>query len=119
MRTRSANAIVGAMTAMGMLLAVSGCASNAQSDGDSDTKRDIRLYGTDGNMANSFGEALKDSPAVLAGMKGTTPLTPLSDDLKRRAKGIDPSLTDFNYAGESYDAVVIAPLAAEAGKSIE
>jgi ABC-type branched-subunit amino acid transport system substrate-binding protein len=119
MRARSATAIVGAITAIGLLLAASGCASNAQSDDDSGTKRDIRLYGTDGNMANSFGEALKDSPAVLAGMKGTTPLTPLSEDFKRRAKGIDPSLTDFNYAGEAYDAVVIAALAAESGKSVE
>ncbi|MET7418140.1 ABC transporter substrate-binding protein [Dactylosporangium sp. NPDC005555] len=70
-------------------------------------------------MANSFGEALKDSPAVLAGMKGTTPLTPLSEDFKRRVRTIDPNLTDFNYAGESYDAVVVAALAAEAGKSVE
>ena len=119
MRARPATAIVAAFTAIGMLLAASGCADNAQSDGDTDTKRDIRLYGTDGNMANSFGEALKDSPAVLDGMKGTTPLTQLSDDFKRRVKGIDPSLTDFNYAGEAYDAVVIAALAAEIGKSVE
>jgi ABC-type branched-subunit amino acid transport system substrate-binding protein len=119
MRARSATAIVGAITAIGVLFAVSGCSPNAESDGDTAAVRDIRLYGTDGNMANSFGDALKDSPAVLAGMKGTTPLTPLSEDFKRRVKAIDPSLTDFNYAGESYDAVVIAALAAEAGRSAE
>jgi ABC-type branched-subunit amino acid transport system substrate-binding protein len=119
MHARSATAIVGAITAIGMLLAASGCTSGAQGSNDASTERDIRLYGTDGNMANSFGAALKDSPAVLAGMKGTTPLTPLSEDFKRRVRAIDPSLTDFNYSGESYDAVVIAALAAEAGKSIE
>ncbi|MFG2038591.1 ABC transporter substrate-binding protein [Dactylosporangium sp. NPDC048998] len=119
MRARSATAIVGAITAIGVLLAASGCGSNAESDGNTAKPADIRLYGTDGNMANSFGEALKDSPGVLAGMKGTTPLTPLSEDFKRRVKALDPTLTDFNYAGESYDAVVIAALAAEAGKSTE
>ncbi|MEU7865802.1 ABC transporter substrate-binding protein [Dactylosporangium sp. NPDC049140] len=116
MRARLATAIVGAITAIGVLLAASGCTSGTKDDG-SGPKADIRLYGTDGNMANSFGDALKDSPAVLNGMKGTTPLTPLSDDFKRRVKSVDPTLTDFNYAGESYDAVVIAALAAEAGKS--
>jgi ABC-type branched-subunit amino acid transport system substrate-binding protein len=119
MRARSATAIVGAITAIGLLLAASGCSSTAQSDSNAATNQEIRLYGTDGNMANSFGDALKDSPAVLAGMKGTTPLTPLSDDFKRRVKAVDPTLTDFNYAGESYDAVVIAALAAEAGKTVD
>jgi ABC-type branched-subunit amino acid transport system substrate-binding protein len=117
MRARSATAIVGAITAIGVLLAASGCSSNTESDDNAGPSAEIRLYGTDGNMANSFGDALKDSPAVLNGMKGTTPLTPLSDDFKRRVKAIDPALTDFNYSGESYDAVVIAALAAEAGKS--
>ncbi|WP_433081628.1 ABC transporter substrate-binding protein [Dactylosporangium sp. CA-052675] len=119
MRARSATAIVGAITAIGVLLAASGCASGAKSDDDAVSAADIRLYGTDGNMANSFGDALKDSPAVLNGMKGTTPLTPLSEDFKRRVKAIDSTLTDFNYAGESYDAVVIAALAAETGKSVD
>src|SRR5512132_191124 len=105
MRARSATTIVGAITAVGLLLGASGCASDTKSNGDSASNDVIRLYGTDGNMANSFGEALKDSPGVLNGMKGTTPLTPLSEDFKRRVKSIDSSLTDFNYAGESYDAV--------------
>ena len=63
MRARSAKAIVGAITAIGLLLTASGCGSTAQSNGDTETKSDIRFYGSDGNMANSFGEALKDSPA--------------------------------------------------------
>jgi ABC-type branched-subunit amino acid transport system substrate-binding protein len=49
----------------------------------------------------------------LAGMKGTTPLVDLSDDFKDRLTAVDPSLSDFNYAAESYDAAVIIALAAE------
>ncbi|MEV8515013.1 ABC transporter substrate-binding protein [Dactylosporangium sp. NPDC051484] len=119
MRAWRATAIMGAITAIGVLLAVSGCGADPDSDGDAANTQNIRLYGTDGNMANSFGEAFNDSPTALAGMKGTTPLTPLSGDFKRRVKAVDPSLTGFNYAGESYDAVVIAALAAEAGKSTD
>lgn len=74
-----------------------------------------RLYGTDGNMGNSLGEGL---PAgLLNGMKGTSPLTPLAADFQTRLKQQDPSLTDVQYAGESYDAVMISSLAAEAAKS--
>lgn len=63
-----------------------------------------------------------DAPAgggELAGMKGTTPKgAEVSEEwiaalsAAWEAKGNDP-LTDFNYAAESYDAVVIIALAAE------
>ncbi len=73
------------------------------------------VYGSDGNMGNALGEGL---PAgLLDGMKGTTPLTDTSGDFKTQLKALDPSLVDFNYAGESYDAVVISALAAEVAKS--
>ncbi|OLL70914.1 Branched-chain amino acid ABC transporter, amino acid-binding protein [Pseudonocardia sp. Ae168_Ps1] len=74
-----------------------------------------RLYGTDGNMGNALGEGLP--PGLLNGMKGTTPLTELSGDFEQRLRAEDPALTDVNYAGESYDAVVVSALAAEAAKS--
>lgn len=73
------------------------------------------VYGTDGNMGNALGEAV--APGLLAGMKGTTPLTKLSGDFEAKLKAKDPALIDFNYAGESYDAVVISSLAAEQAKS--
>lgn len=77
----------------------------------------VYLYGADGNMSNGFGEevdkALNKMPGVLLGMKGTRPATPLSEEFQARLKAEDPSLTDFNYAGESYDAVVIAALATQ------
>ena len=77
--------------------------------------KDVMVYGTDGNMGNALGEGL---PAgLLEGMKGTTPLTDTGQEFKDRLKAVDPSLVDFNYAGESYDAVVISAIAAEFAKS--
>lgn len=73
------------------------------------------VYGTDGNMGNALGEAV--APGLITGMKGTTPLTKVNDDFKTKLKAIDPGLIDFNYSGESYDAVVISALAAEQAKS--
>jgi hypothetical protein len=58
-----------------------------------------------------------DFAGALEGMKGTTPLVPLSDEFKTRlndfwtGKG-NAELSDFNYGAESYDAVVMAALAA-------
>lgn len=72
-------------------------------------------YGTDGNMGNALGEGM--GPGLLAGMKGTTPLTDVGPEFEQRLLAFDPALVDFNYAGESYDAVMIAALAAEQAKS--
>jgi ABC-type branched-subunit amino acid transport system substrate-binding protein len=117
MRERPAKAILCALAATAVLL-VSACGSNEPGAADA-TANVVRFYGTDGNMANSFGDSFKDNPGMLNGMRGTLPLTPLPEDFKRRLKGVDSSLTDFNYSAESYDAVVVAALAAEAGKSVD
>jgi branched-chain amino acid transport system substrate-binding protein len=59
-----------------------------------------------------------ETAGALEGFKGTTPLVELSEDFKTRLndfwveKGND-ALVDYNYAAESYDAVVIIALAAE------
>jgi branched-chain amino acid transport system substrate-binding protein len=74
------------------------------------------LYGADANMSNPFGTALEKDlklPGILLGMKGTRPATPLSEEFQARLKAVDPTLTDFNYAGEAYDAVAIAALATQ------
>ena len=52
-------------------------------------------------------------------MKGTTPLTKTSDQFHAQLKSVDPNLIDYNYAGESYDAVVISALAAAKAKSTD
>lgn len=73
------------------------------------------VYGVDGNMGNALGESV--APGLLDTMRGTTPLTDVGTAFQDRLKTVDPALVDFNYAGESYDAVVISALAAEQAKS--
>jgi ABC-type branched-subunit amino acid transport system substrate-binding protein len=98
--------------AAAVLLSAGACGSS-DTKSESPPAKAVRLYGSDGNMSNSFGVEFKDQPGTLAGMKGTTPLTPLSDDFKRRLHEVDPKLNDYTYAAESYDAVVIISIAAE------
>ena len=67
-------------------------------------------------MGNALGEDFDDDGA-LAGMKGTTPLTELGAGLHATGSSRStPTSQDFNYAGESYDAVVITALAAADGR---
>jgi branched-chain amino acid transport system substrate-binding protein len=74
-----------------------------------------RVYGSDGNMGNALGEGM--APGILQGMQGTLPLTDLAPDFEQRLLSQDAGLVDFNYAGESYDAVMLIALAAEQAKS--
>ncbi len=115
---RGAGRVAVAVTVVGLLLGASGCGTNTQ-DNAGEVAGGVRLYGSDGNMSNSFAAGLKDRPGVLAGMKGTAPLTRLSAGFKRRLKAIDPNIIDYVYAGETYDAVVIAGLAAEMAHTTE
>ena len=96
------------------LLAVTACGGgdNGGDTGGGAAEKQINIYGTDGNMGNALGEDFNEDGA-LAGMKGTTPLTELSSDFTDRLLEIDPELQDYNYAGETYDAVVVAALAAQ------
>lgn len=76
---------------------------------------DIPVYGTDGNMGNALGEQFAEAggaAGALEGMKGTFPATELTGDFQEALLEVDPDLEDFNYAGESYDAVIITALAA-------
>lgn len=73
----------------------------------------VRLYGTDGTMSNTFGAAFEDKPGLIAGMKGTAPLSPLAETFRSRLLSVDADLREFAYAAESYDAVVITALATE------
>jgi ABC-type branched-subunit amino acid transport system substrate-binding protein len=99
------------------LLAVAACGGgggNSSSSGSSGSSGDkqTNVYGTDGNMGNALGQDFSKQGS-LAGMSGTTPLTKLNDDFKKRLLTIDSGLQDYNYAGESYDAVTITALAAQ------
>lgn len=93
-----------------LLLAMGACGTEQPEEADT---HQVRLYGSDGNMLNSYPGELKDRADLIDGMKGTTPLTPLPENFKNRLRGVDPALNDFLYSAESYDAVVIAVLAAQ------
>src|SRR5947199_3617147 len=120
MRVRRFAGPAAVVSTLALLLGAAGCGRNAALDAEG-TGDTIHLYGSDGNMQNSFGDVLTKSQqaGVLSGMKGTTPLSPLSDDFKRRLRGIDNTLTDFTYSDASYDAVVILSLAAEEAHSTD
>ncbi len=92
------------------LLATSACGTDQPEES---TTTQVRLYGTDGNMLNSYPAELKEHAGLVDGMKGTTPLTPLPEDFKSRLRSVDPKLTDYLYASETYDAVLISALAAQ------
>lgn len=84
----------------------------ATGEGPTSEPAPVRLYGADGTMQNSFAAELADRTLV-AGMKGTRPMTRLPSDFTHRLLEVDGSLQDFLYAGETYDAVVIGAIAAE------
>lgn len=111
--SRTATALAGAA----LLLATSACGSDKPEGAATTTQ--VRLYGSDGNMLNSFAAELKDRADLVNGMKGTTPLTPLPESFKERLRTVDPKLTDYLYAAETYDAVVVSALAAQLAGSTD
>jgi ABC-type branched-subunit amino acid transport system substrate-binding protein len=73
-----------------------------------------KWYFVDGNIADYS----KDFPAgTLNGYKGTQPGAETKADFKTRLLAQNKDLKDFNYAVESYDAVILAALAATEAKS--
>jgi branched-chain amino acid transport system substrate-binding protein len=75
-----------------------------------------KIYMVDGNTSDYS----KDFPAgTLKGAQGTIPGAFPTADFQTRLKSIDSSLTEYSYAAESYDATVLAALAAVAGKGTD
>jgi ABC-type branched-subunit amino acid transport system substrate-binding protein len=113
--------VVAAGLAAAALFTASACSSDDPTAPNNNGRppNQIKLYGTDGNMGNSFGALFKKHPGALDGMIGTTPLTPLSATFKNKLLALDKNLQDYLYAGESYDAVVISALAAETAGTTE
>lgn len=72
-----------------------------------------KIYFVDGNLSNTY----EFPPDTLTGIKGTLPGAEATGDLQGRLKAIDPKLKDFAYGPESYDAVTLIALAAEAAKN--
>ncbi|MFV2010670.1 MULTISPECIES: ABC transporter substrate-binding protein [unclassified Micromonospora] len=100
-----------------MLVGAASCAEPAATE--ESQVNSVRLYGTDGNMSNSFGAEFEGQTTLLTGMKGTSPLTPLPDDFISRLRAVDRQLNGFLYAGEAYDAVVISALATQLAGSTD
>ena len=77
-----------------------------------------KLYFTDGNTAD-YSETFE--PGTLEGSQGTIPGAAGPDvaDFRERLTGVDSSLKDFTYGAETYDAIILAALAAEKGGSTD
>ena len=71
-------------------------------------------YFVDGNLSN-YGD---DFPAgTLEGVKGTLPGAETTSEFQERLLEVDPTLRDFAYAPESYDATILVALAAVAANT--
>ncbi|MDQ0922340.1 branched-chain amino acid transport system substrate-binding protein [Pseudarthrobacter sp. W1I19] len=73
-----------------------------------------QLFMVDGNTSDYSRDF---QPGTLKGAQGVLPESIADDDFRNRLLTIDPALTFFGYAGESYDAVNLIALAAESAKS--
>ncbi|TFD66853.1 ABC transporter substrate-binding protein [Cryobacterium ruanii] len=73
-----------------------------------------KLYFVDGNVSDYSADF---APGLIEGSKGTLPGldTASLGDFTKRLLEINPDLTDYSYAAESYDAVILTALAAYAG----
>jgi branched-chain amino acid transport system substrate-binding protein len=69
-----------------------------------------KIYFVDGNIGNATAEGFE--PGSFLGIKGTLPAAEAQADFQARLLEIDPELTDYSYAPEAYDAVIITALAA-------
>ncbi|MHA7155965.1 ABC transporter substrate-binding protein [Arthrobacter sp. TMN-50] len=74
------------------------------------------MFFVDGNTSD-FSEDL--DPGTLEGAQGTIPGPFIGDAFQEALLEIDPALTSWSYAGESYDAVNLIALAAEAAGSTD
>lgn len=72
-----------------------------------------RWYLVDANLSD-YSEDLPDG--VMATAKGTLAGALPTDEFRRRVREVDPVVEDVSYGPESYDAVVLGALAAEAAR---
>ncbi|MEV7971961.1 ABC transporter substrate-binding protein [Cellulomonas sp. NPDC089187] len=70
------------------------------------------VYMVDGNTADYSADF---DPGTLEGAQGTIPGAFPSDEFQARLQEVDPNLTDYAYGPESYDATILAALAAVKG----
>lgn len=77
-----------------------------------------QLYFVDGNLADYSADF---APGLIEGAKGTLPGLDIDSlgSFRDRLLEVDPELTDFSYAAESYDSVILVALAALAAGSTD
>jgi ABC-type branched-subunit amino acid transport system substrate-binding protein len=75
------------------------------------------IYLVDGNTGNALGEDFADQPGALEGVTGTYPSAELTDEFRGKMLEQNAELIDFLYGPETYDAVIITALAAEAAET--
>jgi branched-chain amino acid transport system substrate-binding protein len=75
-----------------------------------------KIYLVDGNLSD-YSKDFTDFS--IEGAQGTLPGVVATDEIKAKFLAVDPELTDFSYAAESYDAVMLVALAAIAGGSAD
>lgn len=73
--------------------------------------QDVPYFLVDGNLAD-YSEDF--DPGTMTGAKGTLPGAETGDDFKQALQDAYGELTEFAYAGESYDATILVALAAVA-----
>ncbi|MBU6243653.1 MAG: ABC transporter substrate-binding protein [Actinomycetales bacterium] len=77
----------------------------------------VPLFLVDGNLS---AEAYKDLPkGIMKGVKATLPGAAAPEDFQAKLLEVNPDLTDFSYAPESYDAVNLIALAMKASGSCD
>ncbi|MBG6182852.1 branched-chain amino acid transport system substrate-binding protein [Arthrobacter sp. CAN_A214] len=74
------------------------------------------VFLVDGNTSDYSADL---EPGTMEGAQGTIPGPFTGDEFKNALAEIDPALTSWAYSGESYDAVNLIALAAEAAGSVE
>lgn len=77
----------------------------------------VPLYLVDGNLSQ---QAFAELPeGIMVGTKGTLPGAAATSEFQGELLTVNPELTDFSYAPESYDAVNLIALGMEAAKSCD
>ncbi|NUO96322.1 MAG: ABC transporter substrate-binding protein [Nonomuraea sp.] len=74
-----------------------------------------KWYMVDGNTSNT--NYVKMPKGTLDGVKGTIPGAAAPEEFQKKLLAVNPKLEDYSYAPESYDAMNLLALAAEAAKS--
>ena len=81
--------------------------------GDTEATTEATTEETGAETTAPAGTGTPGEAGALESLKGTTPLVELSSDFTDRLLEVDPTLTDFNYAAETYDAITMIALAVE------